>query len=279
MSGTGAHRTDYLNEMTMTCDDFVPFIPTYVDGEFDERERADMEAHLSVCRECRAKVERQMSFKHEFRACLTIPRAPEALRLRIVEQLEDIERSDGRKANSFRVRMVRTAWVAGPIAAMVAIVVMLPEFTVATAESGQLPVIEQTVDWHQGNYPLEVIGSDPGEVARWFHGKVDFSVRLPHFPDGRANLLGGRIAHIQDRRAAYVLYEVDGAKFSVLLFHGDDLKVPRDRVRTLGDRDVALLSTKGYGIAVLQDNGVTYAMTSELSESRLADLVAQSLSN
>lgn len=263
--------------MKMTCDDFAPFIPTYVDEEFDERERAEMEAHLGVCECCRSKVETQMSFKQGFRACLTMPCAPEGLRLRIVEQLEGLERECGTKGKTFQVRMVRAAWVAGPIAAMVALVVMLPEFSIATAESQQVPVIEQTVDWHQGNYPLEVIGSDPSEVARWFQGKVDFSVRLPHFPEGRANLLGGRIAHIQDRRAAYVLYEVDGTKLSVLLFHGEDLKVPRERIRPVGDRDVAMLSSKGYGIAVLQDNGVTYAMTSELSEGRLADLVAQSL--
>ncbi|MFU8802499.1 MAG: anti-sigma factor family protein [Bradymonadaceae bacterium] len=259
----------------MTCDDFAPFIPTYVDEEFDERERAEMEAHLTVCDCCRSKVETQLTFKHEFRACLSVSRAPEQLRLRIVEQLEGLER-DG-DARGFRMRMVRTAWVAGPIAAMVALVVMLPEFTIASAESGQLPVIEQTVDWHQGNYPLEVTASDPAEVARWFRGKVDFSVRLPHFPEGRANLLGGRIAHVQDRRAAFVLYEVDGAKLSVLLFHGDDLKVPREGIRNVGERDIVLLNTKGYGIAVLQDNGVTYAMTSELSEDRLSDLVAQSL--
>jgi mycothiol system anti-sigma-R factor len=262
--------------MDMTCDDFSPFIGTYLDEEFDARERAEMEAHLSVCDGCRKQVEAQLSFREEFRACLSIPRAPEQLRQRIVEQLVSIEVETGTR-RSYRARALKLGWMAGPVAAMVAVVVALPSFTIAPASSGPTPVIEQTVDWHQGNYPLEITTANPNEIARWFRGKVDFSVRLPHFPEGRVNLLGGRIAHIEDRRAAYVLYEVDGAKLSVLLFHGDGLKVPRDRIRTLGERDVVMLNNKGYGIAVLQDDGVTYTMTSELPEDQLMALLSQSI--
>lgn len=260
----------------MTCDDFAPFIGTYLDEEFDARERAEMEAHLSVCDGCRKQVEAQLTFREEFRACLSIPRAPEQLRVRIVEQLANLELADSSRPG-FRARAVQYGWVAGPVAAMIAVVVALPSFTIAPASSGPTPVIEQTVDWHQGNYPLEVTTANPAEITRWFRGKVDFSVQLPHFPENRVNLLGARIAHIEDRRAAYVLYEVDGARLSVLLFHGDGLKVPRDRIRTLGERDVVMLNNKGYGIAVLQDNGVTYAMTSELPEKQLMGLLNQAI--
>ena len=72
-------------------------------------------------------------------------------------------------------------------------------------------------------------------------------------------------------------YEVDGTKLSVLLFHGEGLKVPSESIRTLGDRDVVLLNNKGYGIALLQDHGVTYTMTSEMAGDQLALLVAESL--
>lgn len=260
----------------MTCDDFAPFIGTYVDAEFDERERADMEAHLALCASCRCQVEKQFAFKEDFRACLSVSRAPETLRLRIVQELECLELPEcGKRA--YGAHLLKYGWIAAPVAAAVAVAVVLPSFTVATASSSQSPMIEQTVDWHLGNYPLEVTSSNPTEITNWFRGKVDFSVRLPHFPEGRVNLLGGRIAHIQDRRAAYVLYEVDGTKLSVLLFHGEGLKVPSESIRTLGDRDVVLLNNKGYGIALLQDHGVTYTMTSEMAGDQLASLVAESL--
>lgn len=258
----------------MSCDDFSPFIDAYLDQEFDDRERADMEAHLSMCLSCRRQVDVQMALRTQIKRCLSDVKAPADLRSRILCQLEtsSCEAAKARATESSR-KLMRYGWIAGPLAAAIALVVLLPTFTVAPAESGELPVIEQTVDWHQGNYPLEVITSSPAEISGWFRGRVDFSVRPPHFPSHSANLLGGRIAHVEDRRAAYLLYEVDGQRMSVLLFQGDGLKVPAESVRTLGPRDVVMLKQKGVGVAVLQDSGVTYTFTSELPESRLANLV------
>lgn len=133
------------------------------------------------------------------------------------------------------------------------------------------------MDWHVGNYPIEVTGPDSARVTHWFRDKVDFPVRLPQFAGRQVNLLGGRIAHVADRRAAYLVYEVDGVRLSVLVFDGEGLTIPSDRIREVGGRDVALLNNKGYEVAVLQDGGVTYTLTSELSEPAFVELVAASL--
>jgi len=66
----------------MTCEDFVPFIDAFVDGEFDERERAEMEVHLDSCETCREQVRFQVRLKEEFKASLT-ESAPDALREQI----------------------------------------------------------------------------------------------------------------------------------------------------------------------------------------------------
>lgn len=172
---------------------------------------------------------------------------------------------------------MRAARVIGPLAAVLLLAFALPSFTVAPAKSGQLPVVEQTVDWHVGNYPIEVTGPDSARVTQWFRNKVDFPVRLPKFANREVNLLGGRIAHVQDRRAAYLLYEVDGSRMSVLVFNGEGLTIPSDKIRQVEGRDVAVLNNKGYEVAVLQDSGVTYTITSELPEDAFIDLVASSL--
>lgn len=173
--------------------------------------------------------------------------------------------------------MSRVGLVVGPLAAMVTLVVIFQGFTIAPAASSPTAMIDDTLDWHRGNFPLEVTTADPEEAQAWFKGKVDFSVRLPQFADRRVNLLGGRIAHIEDRRAALLLYEVDGSKLSVVLFDGDGLTVPRETLRQVKGRDIVWLNQRGYGVALLQDSGVTYAMTSDLSEDRLLDLVATSI--
>lgn len=263
-----------VQQVALGCEDFEPFIDTYVDEEFDERERADMEAHLSGCDTCRSKVQAQVRFKAQLREKLSNERAPQALRERITLELATLEIELDDERAEVRPLYVRVGWVAGPLAAMLALVLMMPEMTIAPAASSQTPVVDQTVEWHKGNFPLEITTSNPQEASAWFQDKVDFSVRLPHFDNARVNLLGGRIAHVEDRRAALVLYEVDGTRLSVLLFDGEGLKVPRESLRQVENRDIVWLNQKGYGVAVVQDLGVTYAMTSDLSEERFLGLVA-----
>lgn len=267
----------------MGCEDFEPFIDAYIDEEFGERERAEMEAHLAICDDCRQRVRVRMEFKEHIRQQLGGERAPESLRERIFSEIEDAEADQDSEVESSQPSrqrwssMARAGWVAGPIAAAVALVFVLPEFTVAPAASSPVPVIDHTVDWHRGNFPLEVTTDDADEASDWFEDKVDFSVRIPEFNDDRVNLLGGRIAHIEDRRAAFVLYEVDGARLSTIMFDGEGLKVPRDKVRRIEDRDIAWLNQQGYGVALVQDSGVTYAMTSDLTEDRFLGLVTESV--
>ena len=265
------------NKVDTGCEDFTPFIDAYIDEEFGERERADMEAHLDNCDGCRRKVQAQLTFKTQLQKHLGDSKAPESLRQKVLTGLDDVQLELEENSSRPWFTMSRAGWVAGPLAAVVALAVVLPEFTVAPAASNPAPVIDHTVDWHQGNFPLEVTTADPGEAQEWFEDKVDFSVRIPQFNDDRVNLLGGRIAHIEDRRAAFLLYEVDGARLSAILFDGDGVKVPRDRLRRVQDRDIAWLNQQGYGVAVVQDSGVTYAMTSDLSEERFLGLVADSV--
>jgi len=273
-----------VRKSEMDCEDFEPFIDAYIDEEFGERERAEMEAHLDVCDCCRERVRVQIEFKEHVREQLENEQTPRGLHQRVMSSIDEIdacgetqesEASEGGATGW--MSWGRAGWVAAPLAAAVALVVVLPEFTVAPAASSPAPVIDHTVDWHQGNFPLEVTTSDAREAEDWFSDKVDFSVRIPQFDDHQVNLLGGRIAHIEDRRAAFVLYEVDGSKLSTILFDGDGVKVPRDKLRRVEDRDIAWLNQQGYEVAVVQDSGVTYAMTSDLGEEHFLDLVADSL--
>ncbi len=267
----------------MTCEDFAPFIDAYVDHELDEQDLVEMEIHLARCDSCREQVAVQVRMKEEFKACLGQERAPEALRERIFAQLEEValeddaiialEPSPAASENPPSSWLRRLSWVAAPLAAAVALVLALPAFTVAPASSGTTPVVEQTIDWHQGDFPIEVTGPESEDVSRWFRNKVDFPVRPLSFEQS-ATLLGGRIAHVQDRRAAYLLYEVDGTRLSVLAFDGQGLTVPADEIRSVNGRDLFISNQNGYEVAILQQDGVTYAVTSELPEAAFLELVS-----
>ncbi|MFB6262137.1 MAG: anti-sigma factor, partial [Bradymonadaceae bacterium] len=182
----------------MTCEDFRPFIGAYVDGEFDERESGEFEAHLDECEECRRRVEQRAKLKRALKASADEVEAPDGLRERIVDELRQADREQRESTGAGERRSPLAYAAAGVplVAGVVLMVWLVPAMTVQPVESEELPVVEQTVDWHQRELPLEVEAKQPAAVRDWFRGKVDFPVRLPAFSGERIELVGGRIANV-----------------------------------------------------------------------------------
>ena len=64
---------------------------------------------------------------------------------------------------------------------------------------------------------------------------------------------------------------------SVMMFHGDGMKVPASHIRSVAKRDIAIFNSDGYEVALLQDDGITYTITSDLAEEELVEIVGSSL--
>ncbi len=137
---------------------------------------------------------------------------------------------------------------------------------------GYEPIVRESVSWHRRQVPIEITGPDDARVNHWFQGKVDFKVKTPRFDrrgDGDVNLLGARLSNVREKQAAYVVYEVDGSKVSVLIFDRNE-KVPDSAARA-GER--GFYNAGGYNVAVVEEQGVTYSITSDLSREDHVQLV------
>ena len=147
-----------------------------------------------------------------------------------------------------------------------------PAMAPASSSSLATPIVEEAVTWHRRNLPVEVTGPSDARVRRWFDGKVNFPVRLPQFEKrapGQVQLLGARLSNVKERQAAYVVYEVDGKKMSVMAFDGRDIPRPsRDR-----GEPIYFENSSGYNVAVIEDNGITYSITSEMPQKEMVELV------
>lgn len=274
-----SHTSVPTYELTMkaTCDDLVPFIDAYVDAEIDGPELSEFEVHVHECAECRQKVEVQLQFKRQLKGALSSQKkAPDALRTNIMDMIEQEQHVSQRNVRRFS----RSGMILAPAAvALVASALAFPSLmSVAPAAAERAPIATQTIEWHKGNLPLEVTG-DAKTVTSWFNGKVDFPVRLPKLAHKDATLLGARLAHIQNRRAAYVLYDIKGTRMSVLMFDGKGIKVPVDKVKRIAGHDVAMMNNNGYEVAVLQNDGVTYSMASELPRGEFTKMMKASLTH
>ncbi len=269
----------------MDCAEIGRSAEALLDGEFDERERAEAEAHLSACDGCRGAVEKLSRTRTAVRAKLRAAmgpasphgRAPAALRARIAESLDRERLSWWRRALSPLPLAAAAACAAGA---------MLVLWTHGKADS----LAEETAAWHSRDLPLDVSAASmgPDSVARWFRGKVDFNTRPPEFRRAGVKLLGGRVSSIRDRPCAYMRYELADPPDGVQRPHGPlglfILDDPQHRYGDVGREvhvgpaTVRLLNARGYNVAVWRKDEIVYSLVSDMDEPSLERLVGAALS-
>lgn len=256
------------------CDDFRKFIDPYVDGEFDDRERADFDAHLATCASCRRHYEHQAWFLRAVRPALRRPqRLPPGVRERLQARLHVAQRP-ARMRRVARRLMVPVPALA--VASAVGLLVMpLTGFKPA-------PMVDDAVEQHCTDYPVEFPSPEIAEVNAWFQDKVPFRMAAPAFPQERVTLLGGRLSRIgggtdgpNARAAAYLMYSVGRRKMTVLVFDGSDLSMGTGETRQVGNKQVRLHDANGYKVALYQRGPLVYAVTSDLPQQDMLDLIGE----
>jgi mycothiol system anti-sigma-R factor len=280
------------------CAGIWRFIDTYLDGEFGDVERAELEAHLEGCEPCRARMREQASWKQAVRAAAPRERAPEALRSRLQLQIAELAARPTAPAapmgsgpaqpeviplrRSVAARLLSWSPYAAAAAVAAAVLVTRGQHGAVTAD---------ILAKHQRNLPLEISGRSSDEVRRWYADKVDFPVRPPSFPSSPISgtsptsgiqhvaLRGGRLANVRDRQAAYLQYDVDGNKVSVFIFDPGELAFEARRHAFIGDREVFFDGERGYNVALYRDHGVGYAIASDLDQGQMLQLVSAAVSH
>lgn len=109
----------FLQQATMNCQDVQKFAFTYLDGEFDSRERAEFEEHLRLCQTCRQQISRDALFKDMsarhlgLAATAKAPHVcPKALRARVCAGLDESERRRRSQAIAVPVALAATIGLA-----------------------------------------------------------------------------------------------------------------------------------------------------------------------
>ena len=259
----------------MSCADVARFIHVYVDGEFEAEERLELERHLDACASCADVARGERAFVSRLRESLREdrPPVPPTLRPRIAHALAEVDRP--------RATRIRTFALVGIPSLAAAAALLLAWRGERRVEQPLL--LSEAVARHERELPVEVKGPDPEMIRTWFRGKLDMPVRPPTRPGSRAQLVGARLSHLGQRQAAYLVYDLGGTKFSVLVFDPDDpaasdLATDRLRHRTVGGKDVYVGGAHGYNVAVVRAGGLGYAFTSDLPEQRMLDLLSTSFS-
>ena len=246
------------------CAEAERFLDAYVDGEFAETERAELEQHLAACTSCARKARFAGAFKAGLKAAAPRERAPDLVRARVLAAL-------GREPAP-QLGWRRTAWRVAPAAAAAVVLVGLA----ASTSRPSRVVADEAIESYARGLPLDVTG-EATHVSQFLSPYVNFAVRLPQL-DGAA-LVGARLSQIRDRRAAHLTYNVRGNRVSVIMFDPRDMPIEAPRHRDVGGRPIYLVGDRGYQVALVRDRGVGYAYTSDLGEEQMIQLVSSAMSH
>ena len=256
------------------CTELARSIDTFLDGEFDERERSDFEAHLSGCESCRAlagdRSRERAAMRAKLHEAMDPPapagRAPAELRNRVQKALDARRRPLWRRALAPLPIATLAACAAGAI-------------LVLASHGGESALVDEAVQKHHRGLPLEVTAASIGEasIAGWFADKLDFKPSPPHFRADGVRVVGARLSHLREWPAAYFKYELPRGQAG--LFVVDDPGRRFDAVGRevkVGPVVIRLVNARGYNVAVWRDREIVYSLVSDLDEMALYELVRTS---
>lgn len=254
----------------MTCKDVQRYVHAYIDGELDPQKALELEGHLDECAQCRQLADFEWWFKHQIRHTVGTAHAPVDLSGRVRESLARADRND-------RIRStVPRAGAVAALAAGVLLAIYLPSWL--TPEPPPLmpgrAVIDYIAERHARRLPPEVTGGDEARVGYWFRDKVDFAVRPPQFRNEPVQLVGGRISNVGDRQAAHLFYEHNGRPVTVVVFPDANMPLSGTQPVQAGTHVVHFGQSRGYNVAVWNQGGVSYAVSSDLDQNDMVRLVS-----
>ncbi len=289
----------------MKCRELTGFVEAcldaYVDGELDDRDCGELEAHLAECEVCCEAVRTQARLKAVLRRNAQAVKAPEHLLSRISQCLDSTDlallegRSDvldddeavlaskslGPARGHYLIHPTRQGsspvWRSMPLFASVAFLLVF--VWISGGGFAHDPLIDDAVRKHVRSLPLEVTGP-PESLEKWLRDKVEFNPEVLVFHSG-LEPLGARLSHVRDHPAIYVGYGRPGSgpdgerQVSLIVFSAPsfDPTAERHRHRRVGRRNMIVTQKSGYNVVVWKEKGVVYSLISDLDERELLGLI------
>jgi anti-sigma factor (TIGR02949 family) len=245
----------------VNCRVFEQSVHPYVDGELGVSETLAADAHAAECARCRDLAERERHFRQLLRRQ---PResVPPELRAAVVARL----RRAGRLQTLGRWAL---APVAGAAAAAIAVAVLSGGRPTTPETVGVL--VDKHIAFAQMERPAEVVATSPAVLHAWFRERAGLQVTVPDYSPAGIRLLGGRVADLGPRRAAYILYEKGHTLLSVFVAPDPDgAPLPGRRLAYRG-HDYVTSEQKGYRTVAWADGDAVFGLVSMLDYDALLE--------
>ncbi|MGQ9628901.1 MAG: anti-sigma factor family protein [bacterium] len=246
-------------------------VGAYVDGELTPSMMKEMEEHLKTCPSCKSEYELERRVKNILKEKFVVERAPEYLRGRILQRVEELE---GRRI--FPIRLGRRALVLAAIALIAALIASAGHYWNSRNRRGIPPrLVIELVDQHiqHGSNPecVQLRSNNTALISSWFDERLDYAVAVPAVNAKELSMRGARLSQVVGQKVACILYYVDGVPSSLFIFKKIGGDIPGLKGST---RRPHVMKYDRYVVVLWERDDLLYSLVSEARRDRLVRIAS-----
>lgn len=227
----------------MNCNEAGSLVAAYADRELDGLRKYSFERHLRGCAQCAAKRDEILALRAHLRAEVPYFAVPPGLRERVKTLVAN--------APPPRAQPSRERWhwltggaLAGCMATLVAFVIGNNVMDWRANENVAAEAVAAHVHATLDRQLIEVASSDRHTVKPWLSARLDYSPPVQDYAGDGFPLVGGRIATLDQRPVATLVYRYRNHVIDVFVLPGSSRAAPR--LRTIRGFNAAQASGPGW---------------------------------
>jgi mycothiol system anti-sigma-R factor len=245
----------------VNCQEALPFVHAYVDGELDLVKGLEIEHHIQECAACSREYQTLTTLRAAMNDDGLYHKAPATLRKSVLAQVQRAER------RGVAIRTLPWRWI-GTLAAIAAAVVLTFALTRALfVPSSEDLLTQEVIASHVRaeitNHLADVASSDQHTVKPWFNGKLDFSPTVQDLAASGFPLIGGRLDYVDGRPVAALVYRRQQHIINLFIWPstGEPDTSPQAQTR------------QGYNLVHWTKGGMTYWAITDLNATEFQQFV------
>ena len=258
----------------LSCEQCRKYLGFYLDQALEIKESLEVQEHLQECPECTDLAAAERFLRAVVRQQAVTESLPEAEKRRLIRLAMHRPTHNWPWLAKLRDAVQwRDVGLGAAVSAAILLVFLSPVRDLLIGhDAAQKFVHETAMAYHtylDQDVPMEVKTSDDGHLVRWANNVVDRNFQVPCITDKAAQLVGGRVCRLRDRKGLAMKYRHEDSDLLVFAFRDAALSLPNRRMTPTAAGDFYVRHVAGRPVILWQRAGVTYSLVGDIDHQAL----------
>ena len=258
----------------LSCEQCRKYLAFFLAQALGVKESLDVQEHLQECAECTDLAAAERTLRAVVRQQAAAAPLPETEKRQLIRRAM---RRNGHPRPWLAALHEAVQWrdvgLGAAFAAAALLVFLIPVRDLFSGNDAARKFVHETaMTYHtylDQDVPMEVKTNDDGQLVRWANDVIGHSLHVPCITDKAAQLVGGRLCRLRDRKGLAMKYRHQGSDLLVFAFRDAALSLPNRRMIPTEAGRFYVQHVAGRPVILWQRAGVTYSMVGDIDRQAL----------